>query len=303
MRSRYLCGKLVEINFMTTTKLKGKKPEEVKPGHLKCVIFAASGIGKTWLSLMFPNPYFCDTEGGASLAHYQKRLKEAGGVYFGPEDGSGDFPTLINEIRILSTEQHSFKTLVIDSISKPYNTIIGKEAERLGDKDGFGASKKPAIAYMRSLINSIDKLDMNVFLICREKTKWSDGKSMEEEEDIWDQLRYELDLTLRLVKQGDKRMAFVKKTRLLGFPEGSSFEANYEEIVSRYGKDYIEASVMPIILASHDQVTEANRLLELLKIDEKEIAKWHTKSKADSFSEYKADDINRLIELLKRKIK
>src|ERR1700760_1975396 len=187
------------------SKLKGKPPEEVKPGHLKAILFGESGIGKTWLSLMFPTPYYLDAEGGASLKHYQERLKKSGGAYVGPSDGASDPKTILEEIRSLSTERHDYKTLVIDSGSKIYNTLIGREAERLGDKDAFGASKKPAVAFIRSLINALDKLDMNVFIICHEKPKWANGEQAGFEEDMWDKLRYELDLTLRIVRQGNSR--------------------------------------------------------------------------------------------------
>lgn len=285
------------------TKLKGKKPQETKPGHFKANIFAESGTGKTWLSLMFPQPYFIDSEGGARLAHYQERLKASGGAYFGPEDGASDPATVLAEIRALSTETHPYKTLVIDSLSKIYNTIITKEAERLGDKDAFGASKKPAVAFVRQLINALDKLEMNVFIICHEKPKWSEGAQTGYEENMWEGLRYELDITLRLLRQGPKRMAKVCKSRLTGFPDGDVFEATYEEIVKRYGKDFIEAPSVPVEMASPEDVAEVERILAVLKIDEKEIGKWHSKAKADSFSEYRKDDINKLIEHLKGKIK
>ena len=56
------------------SKLKAKKPEEVKQGKAKGLIFGASGVGKTWFALSFPTPYYIDTEGGADGIEYQKRL-------------------------------------------------------------------------------------------------------------------------------------------------------------------------------------------------------------------------------------
>jgi hypothetical protein len=56
------------------SKLKAKAPEIVVPGKTKILVFGASGVGKTWFSLGFPNPFFIDTEGGADLKHYQERL-------------------------------------------------------------------------------------------------------------------------------------------------------------------------------------------------------------------------------------
>lgn len=266
------------------------------------VIYGESGVGKSYLSLMLPVPYFCDSEGGSKLAHYQKRLEESGGRYFGPEDGSGDLYAIIQEIKTLTTEKHPYKTLVIDSLSKPYNTLISKEAERLGDKDSFGSSKKPAIAAIRTLINAIDRLPMNVVLICHEKILWSNGEQAGYIEDVYEKLRYELDLCLRLVKQGAKRYAIVAKSRLTAFPEGDRFEANYAEIVERYGKDFLEAPAIPVPSATPEQVAEINRLLEIVKVGEKERDAWNTRAKAESFEEYKAEDLEKLIVYLKGKV-
>lgn len=266
------------------------------------LIFAASGVGKTWLSLMLPSPYFVDSEDGAKLPHYQARLKEAGGLYFGVPDGAGDLATITAEVRTLTTEKHDFRTFVLDSGSKPYNTLIGKEAERLGEKDAFGASKKPAVAAIRSLINALDKLPMNVVITCHEKPQWSEGEQTGFVEDIYEKVRYELDLVLRMVKQGPKRYCIVVKSRLTGFPEGDRFEANYQEIVDRYGKDLIEAPATPVALATPDQVIEITHLLETFKVTEKEREAWNTRAKAETFEEYKQEDLAKLIAHIKSKI-
>src|SRR6185436_14696537 len=120
----------MENRQQTKTRLKAKQPEETKPGKSKIVIFGPPGVGKTWFSLSFPVPYYIDTEGGADLKHYQDRLKAAGGVYLGPQDGALDFPFLIGQIEALATEKHSYKTLIIDSITKAYQTCIANESER-----------------------------------------------------------------------------------------------------------------------------------------------------------------------------
>ena len=213
------------------SKLKARAPEETKPGKSKILIYGPSGVGKTWFGLSFPRPYYFDTEQGADLKHYQKRLIEVGGRYMGPADGTLSFPTLIEQIQALATETHPFQTLVVDSITKLYQTCIAQEAERLGDKDAFGASKKPAIANMRRLVNWVSRLDMNVVFIAHETTEWGlvNGNRSEigKTPDVWDKLIYELHLTLAATKRGPERKATVRKSRLLGFPEGESFALDY----------------------------------------------------------------------------
>jgi len=290
------------------SKLKAKDPALTSPGKIKMMVFSKSGIGKTWLSMDFPSPFYVDCEGGARLAHYQDKLKKAHGGYLGIDDGANDFQTVIDQIQALATEKHNYKTLAIGSITKLYQAAIAHEAERLGDKDAFGASKKPAIHNMRRLINWIQKLDMNVLFEAHETTEWGiNPKSGNREEignqpDTWDKLIYELDLTLRLEKRGASRFAVVRKSRLLGFPEGESFPLVYAEFAQRYGKDFIEGSVGQITLAESGQVAEIKRLLELVKVDEKEVAKILSKANAETWGELTIDQAQSTIAWLKKKV-
>lgn len=290
------------------SKLKAKTPGETQPGKTKQLIFGPSGVGKTWFALSFPKPYYMDTEGGADLVHYQERLKAAGGVYMGPDEGTLDFPTVIEQMQALATEKHGYKTLIIDSVTKLYQTAIAHEAERLGDKDAFGASKKPAIAFMRRMVAWTARLDMNVLFIAHETNEWGkDDKTGQRVEigkmaDVWEKLQYELDLALQCQKRGPQRVAIVRKSRLLGFPEAESFQLDYAKFAERYGKDFIEAEAKPIVLASADQVAEINRLLGVVKVTEEEVTKLLTKANAEKFSELNADQATATIAWLTKKI-
>lgn len=290
------------------SKLKAKTPGETAPGHIKQLLFGPSGVGKTWFALSFPKPYYIDTEGGADLAHYQKRLAGAGGVYMGPNEGTLDFDTVIGQMQALATEKHDYRTLIIDSVTKLYQTCIANEAERLGDKDAFGASKKPAVANMRRMISWAMRLDMNVLFVAHETNEWGlNPKSGQREEigklpDIFDKLIYELDLTLHLQKRGPQRIAIVRKSRLLGFPESDTFPLEYAEFAARYGKDFIEAESKPIVLASAEQVAEITRLLDVVKLAEGEFEKLLTKANADSIQELNEDQAAKTLAWLNKKI-
>ena len=290
------------------SKLKAKTPGETAPGHIKQLLFGPSGVGKTWFALSFPKPYYIDTEGGADLAHYQKRLAGAGGVYMGPNEGTLDFDTVIGQMQALATEKHDYRTLIIDSVTKLYQTCIANEAERLGDKDAFGASKKPAVANMRRMISWAMRLDMNVLFVAHETNEWGlNPKSGQREEigklpDIFDKLIYELDLTLHLQKRGPQRIAIVRKSRLMGFPEGETFPLEYTEFAARYGKDFIEAESKPIVFASAEQVAEITRLLDVVKLADGEFEKLLTKASADSIQELNEDQAAKTLAWLNKKI-
>lgn len=290
-----------------STKLKGHDPKTAEPSKPKILIFGKPGVGKTWTSIDFPNCYYIDTEGGADLAHYTEKLIKAGGVYMGPEDGSLDFPTVIDQFQALATEKHDHKTVIVDSISKLFNTAIADEAARLGDKDAFGASKKPAIAYMRRLVSWVNRLDMTVLFIAHSKSEWATDSKGERSEigqtfDAWEKLEYELHLCLEVMKRGASRVARVRKSRLIGFPDADTFEWSYATFAERYGKAIIEQASVPIELATGVQVAEIERLVATVKVDQSDLDKALAKANAANFSELNTDQADKLIVWLKKKI-
>lgn len=287
---------------MAKSKLKAVDPKTAEPSKPKIIVFGKPGVGKTWTSLDFPSVYYIDTEGGADLAHYTDKLKRSGGVYFGPEQGAQDFNTVIEQFEALATEEHPYKTVIVDSISKLFNIEISKEAERLGDKDGFGASKKPAISLTRRLLNWIDKIDMNVILIAHEKPVWANEKQVGVTFDAWDKLEYELHLCLNIVKTGDTRRALVKKSRLTGFPDASNFTWSYEDFATRYGKDIMEKQSKHIVLATPEQLEEVNRLLEVIKLPDGQQDKWFTAAKVTTYTDMESDKLAKIITHLQGKI-
>ena len=279
-----------------------------EPRKPQMVIFGPSGVGKTWFSLAFPSVFYIDTEGGASRTHYMERLSKSGGVYLGPEDGANDFETIISQVKALATEKHKFKTLVIDSITKPFISSIASEGERLGDKNAFGADKKPAVQSMRRLIAAVHRLDMNVIFVAHEKAEWGQDATGQRVEigkvaDAYEKLIYELDLALQVVKRGPSRVAVVKKSRLVGFPESESFKLDYPEFAERYGKDIIEKAASQIVLATAEQVAEIKRLVDLLKVDQATVEKWLEKANAETFEEFNTDQAAKIITSLETKLK
>lgn len=289
------------------SRLKAVQPKAAEPSKPKILIFGKPGVGKTWTALDFPSVYYIDTEGGADLAHYTDKLERAGGVYFGPEQGSLSFDSVLEQVQALATERHNYRTVVIDSISKVYALEIAREAERLGDSNAFGADKKPAIAYMRRLVSWLQRLDMNVILIAHEKALWGRDNKGERAEigttfDAWDKIEYELHLCLNIIKLGPDRKAKVGKTRLLGFTEGDVFPWSYASFAERYGRDIIEKEAKPVSLATAEQVAEIGRLLATIKIPDGQVEKWFTAAGVTTWEEMDDEKAGKIIEHLKGKM-
>ncbi len=291
--------------------LKGVDPKSAAPSKPKIIVYGKPGVGKTWCSLDFPSVYYVDTEGGADLNHYTDKLKKSGGAYFGPRDGANDFASLTEEIITLATTKHHFRTLVIDSFSKLFNTQVDASYEAMAnagremDKT-FGAEKKPAIAATRRMIRWFDKLDMNVILICHEKAKYVDSKEIGQTFDGWDKLEYELHLALQIQKIGDgknaKRIAQVRKTRLTGFPDGERFDWSYEGFAERYGRDVIEAEAKVVTIASAEQISRMKELIEALRVTPENVGKLLEKANAESFEEVTAETMAKWIEELSKRL-
>lgn len=294
-------------------KLKAIVPEEVTPGFCKMALFGKSGSGKTHFATAFPRPYLIDSEQGGRLSSYTKRLKESGGAYFGVAQGANDFNAVIEEIKILSTEPHEYKSLVIDSLTHIYQTAIAREAERLGGKAVFGAEKKPAIAQMRRLLQWIDRVPMNVLLIGHSVSEWTNVAGERKEvgtmPDFWDKVPYSLDLVLRIehVSKGF-RTATVTKSRIESFPEfdrlilqDNGVDKGYDEFSKRYGKAYIEAVSTPIVICSGEQVKEIERLLETLKVSEAEIDKIMSKANVEELKDLSQEQAEKFVKWLTAK--
>lgn len=282
--------------------LKARKPEEVIPTKPKFMIYGESGAGKTFFALDFPKPYLIDTEGGATREQYQTKLKKVGGAYFGKEEGSQDFKAVIEEVRQLCTTKHEYKTLIIDSFTYLY-MLEAADAEAKGGGD-FGRDKKAANVPTRQLISQLEKCDLNVILVCHSKQSWERrGKDIINTGttfDGYEKLEYILDLAIEIIKGG--KTFYVKKSRITALPQGESFPLSYDKFADIYGRAVIEKEAVPIVLATTEQVSRLNTLVEGLKVDVDTKDKWLTKCGVENFEEMSNEQIQSLIEYCDKKL-
>jgi hypothetical protein len=288
------------------SKLRGVEPKKAEPSKPKILLFGAAGVGKTWGALDFPGVYYIDTEKGADRDHYTDKLVKSGGRYFGPEQGSQDFPTVIAEIEALATENHPYKTLVIDSGTKLFSTAKFLAAEKGGDE--YGRDKKEANKPARRLMSWLGRIDMNVIITAHEIPLWGLDSKGERTQigvtyDAWDKLDYELDLVLNIQKLGASRKARVVKSRLKEFPEASNFDWSYEEFAKKYGKDVIESQGKTLVLATAAQLARYKELMETWKAPDGQEEKWLKAANVSDLSEIDSDKLAKIIEYIETKIK
>jgi hypothetical protein len=287
--------------------LKGKKPvlETLVKPKSKLMLSGKSGSGKTMFGLDFPKPYLIDVEGGAVELEYQSKIVKNGGAYMGKLEGSQDFDTVIKEIKALMTEKHDFQTLIIDSFTKLYLMAAAIAEEKIGSD--FGKDRKEANRPTRQLMRWLDKIDMNVILICHQKDKWErkgseifcSGTTF----DGYDKLEYELDLWIEIGKNKGNRFFSVKKSRLKNFIEGDVYDLSYQKFSELYGREAIEEKVKPLELAKPDQIQKLNSLLEVVKVEEDFLPKCLKKADADCIEELTEEQILKLVGFLEAKVK
>ncbi len=282
--------------------LKARKPEEVVISKPKFLISGESGVGKTFFALDFPKPYLIDVEGGATRPQYQQKLERVGGAYFGKEEGSQDFTTILEEVKQLATTKHQFKTLIIDSFSYLYMLEAAIAEAKVGSD--FGRDKREAQKPTKQLVRWLEKLDMTVILICHSKTKWGRvGKEVVSEGstfDGWDKMEYILDLWIEILKGG--KTFIIRKSRIKSLPQFDSMPLDYKKFADVYGRDIIEKEATPAQLATPDQIKIINSLIVALNVEKEHVYKWFKKCDVEAFKEMSESQIQELIDFLKKKV-
>ena len=222
----------------------------------------------------------------------------------GIEDGASDFGAVLNELKLLATTKHPYETVAI-TLSKLWGNELAKAQEKTGGANDFGAYKRPAIAYMRQLMNWISRIDMHVILEAHEIGEWETirGERIEVGQipDYYQKFDHELDCTLRIVND-PTWMCIAKKSRLEGFAAGDSFPCTMAEIKARFGSFVDWTPPVPIELATAEQLTEINGLLEIINVSEKEMEKILSRASASTWEELNTEQIAATIQWLKGKV-
>ena len=276
--------------------LRGKKPEP-KDKRMKALFFGAAGVGKTTAAIQFPRPYLIDTERGAENDQYGKLLIGRGGALF----QTSDFDEMITEVKALLSDQHEYRTLIIDPITTVYDDLLDKAAQKVGTDFGrhYGEAKKQ----WKQLYNLLNRLDMNVIITSHAKKLY--GENFADKGNTFDGpkgLDYLFDLVFEIQKRGEKRVGLVHKTRVENFPEGDVFPFSYDQVAERYGRDVLEREAVAITLASEEQASKIKALISEVVIPIESQQKWLEKAQATEWTEVSAEQAGKIIAHLEAQI-
>jgi hypothetical protein len=274
--------------------LRARKPEAVTK-RLKLFMFGPAGVGKTTAAIQFPKSYIIDCERGTD--NYDKLITESGSAVF----QTTDINDAISEVKSLLTEQHDYRTLVIDPITTIYNDLLEKCEYKVGTD--FGRHYGEANKTMKRLANLIMALDMNVVVTAHAKTEYGQNLAkLGYTFDGWRQLDYWFDLVVELGKKGKKRLAKVTKTRIESFPDDDVFEWNYDVIKRRYDVTMLEKEATAVKLAQPEQVREIKELLSLVRLPEGTVEKWFAKAGVDLWEDMPGDSVAKCIDYVKGRL-
>ena len=197
------------------------KPAEQVAPKVKCLLYGAPGVGKTYLALTAPGPVaVIDTEGGT--AFYAKRIG-TGKLSSFEVLTTKTFSQVEQAIAYIRANPDKYKTVVIDPVTVLYETLQEaaqmKRAGRRNDPDAdlemldWQRIKRSYKRLMTDLVN----LPVHVIVTAREK-ELTEGRGDQQRHIGWGpdaekSTGYYFDTVLRLVNSKDGREAVVDKDR------------------------------------------------------------------------------------------
>jgi len=290
---------------VTEELAKIKTPNAVTPEEhcrLKMLIYGDSGVGKTTFAIQFPKAVLIDTEGGAKHAQYVEKLNSVGSKVI----NTMDVREIINYIQFLMTSEHSYQTIIIDSLSDVWDTILDECTNKYGTV--FGANTVAASKYFKRLLQCLATVDMNVILTCAPKNEWGkEGEVTDVIPDCWRKIAFKVDLMMRMLmaKKTDTHADFiVKKTRLSKFETGKTVSAGQFKALlgdNIKGVERLAEINKTIISAKQSDIIEriATYLTTERNIEEKKLttfAEGYLKgNRLTSFEEFTSDQANHYI--------
>ena len=236
--------------------------------RLKIYIYGKSGTGKTTTALSFPSPVVIDAERGTD--HY-------GGKFDFDVLYTSDPVKVVAAIDELLRDPQVYKSLVVDPMTVIYDSILKNKEIYLREKNGNSRYELQPLDYksikaeVRSLMNKLLSLDMNVIVTARSSDIYAKGKFMEligEKAEGHKDLPYMFDVVIGItVDDEGKRWAKVDKDRLAILPP--VFEFNYDAFVEHIGMESLSRKAS--VEAQRENINKVNERNTEVVIDGEKI--------------------------------
>jgi len=221
-------------------QLRGIPPKETRRG-LKLFIYSEPGVGKSYFCSQFKNAYYIDSEEGAKMSKYVENINNNKGALF----STRKFNDLAQELVALSSVEHPYETLVIDSITPIYDDLVEEERERIkkeGRRAKISEEYQVANSRFKKMVWMLLDLPMNVVITAHAKKEYSENMSVIGTTfDGYKKFAFMFDLVLEAILRKGKRIAIVKKSRILDLEPDQEIEFNFETFSKIYRKESKDA--------------------------------------------------------------
>jgi hypothetical protein len=297
-----------------TTATANKKPATKpsappKPERVILLVAGESGTGKSLWVGSLKNALIFDTDIGGGLSYLDARIAKNGSERI----EVGSYLEVMDEIqrRRRDGSLKNYTTIAID-----HNTALHQEAILRHNPNGiedFGKSYDKATREWRKIRELVRVGDFNLVCTAHLKSKYerSGGKSevVGVTTDASKNIEADMMMVLYLKKRPDggyPSMAVTAKWRR--DPEDRrglvprEFPFTMDKFLEVHGFP-MEGEREELVMASPEQVSELESLLDAVKLPEGETDKWLKKAKAESWEEMTAEQIDKCIAFLRDKVK
>lgn len=274
------------------------QPPKDTERRLKLFMYGEPGVGKTMAAIQFPNAYLIDAERGTE--HYGDIIRDAGSAVLHTTSHS----EVVDQLRALLSEDHEYRTLVIDPVTTIYSELLDECEQKVGGNNArhFGEAQK----HMKRIVNLLTSLDMNIVVTAHAKPDYGPNLTrLRTTFDAWRRLPYVFDVMVHLVRRGKDRLANVEKSRIPTFPDGDTFPWSYDAIKERFDQATLERGATSVALATEQQVAHISRLLKQLspeRIDALKIDRWFAKAGVSDWSDMPFEVIAKCISRLEQEV-
>jgi len=228
--------------------------------RMKMLCWGESGSGKTSLALQFPNAYVIDMERGTD--HY-------GTKYDFTVVKTNDADKVIEQINLLMTEKHDYKTLVLDPITVFWDAFQRKWTDIIaGNKNDKSPGKHDEYYELQfgdwKVINNeygefmrlLTRLDMNVICTAHSKVAYKKGAMAVVEGVTWDAQKdtnYYFDTEIQLYIRDGVHYAVCNKDKSGCLPEHVEFVPRFDYFAGHFGSAKLDRPAEVITFATKEQ--------------------------------------------------
>lgn len=263
------------------------------------LIAGESGTGKSFFVANLHNALIYDTDIGGGLAYADQRIlrNKSERVQV------GSYVEVLEDLkrRQAQGKLSNILTLAIDHLSALHQESCIRNNPR--DERDFGRSGDIATREWRRIREFARTQDFNLIVTAHMKAKWENEKAVGVVADAGKNLEGDVSIALQVRRSSSyPSTAWVQKWRRDPEDERGAIPNTFPftiEAFERFAGAGLTAPRAPIVLASAEQITTIDGLLQVAKLPEGTVEKWFKKAGVETFAEMPADAISKCISYVK----